>query len=154
MMSHSAWIAVHVIGVVVFLGNLMVTAVWKTLADRTGEPRVIAYAQRLVTVTDIAFTASGATLITVSGFVLASSWGGIGGPSWLTLGVVLFAGSGVIWLAVLIPAQLEQARITRELSPGGAIPDRYWRLARRWYVFGALATILPFANVFVMALKP
>jgi hypothetical protein len=26
--------------------------------------------------------------------------------------------------------------------------------ARRWYIFGALATVLPLANIFVMALKP
>jgi hypothetical protein len=34
------------------------------------------------------------------------------------------------------------------------IPDRYWRLSLRWYVFGSVATVLPLANVFVMALKP
>ncbi len=79
-MSHGTWIALHVLGAAVFLGNLIVTALWKTLADRTGNPSVIAYGQRLVTITDLAFTATGAALLTVSGFVLASDWGGIGGP--------------------------------------------------------------------------
>ena len=37
---------IHVLGVVLFLGNINVTGVWKTLADRTGDPRTIAYAQR------------------------------------------------------------------------------------------------------------
>jgi hypothetical protein len=37
---------------------------------------------------------------------------------------------------------------------GADIPDRYWRLSRRWCVFGSIATMLPLANVFVMALKP
>ncbi len=49
-MSHDTWVALHVLGVVVFLGNLVVTAVWKTLADRTRDASVVAYAQRLVTV--------------------------------------------------------------------------------------------------------
>jgi uncharacterized membrane protein len=84
--NNGAWIALHVLGVVLFLGNLIVTALWKTLADQTRDPRVIAYAQRLVTITDVAFTATGAALITVTGFVLASDWGGITGPSWLTTG--------------------------------------------------------------------
>jgi uncharacterized membrane protein len=44
-MSHEAWVGVHVLGFVVFLGNLIVTAVWKTLADRTRDPGEIAYAQ-------------------------------------------------------------------------------------------------------------
>ena len=153
-MSHDTWVALHVLGVVIFLGNLAVTAVWKTLADRTRDAHVVAYAQRLVTVTDLAFTATGGVLITISGFALADDWGGIGGPSWLTLGFSLFAVSGLIWIAVLIPVQIQQGRLARTFRVHGDIPDRYWRLARRWYVFGALATLLPFINVFVMAIKP
>jgi uncharacterized membrane protein len=152
--SHEAWVGVHVLGIVVFLGNLIVTAVWKTLADRTRDPRVIAYAQRLVTVTDVAFTATGATMITVSGFVLASDWGGIGGPTWLTVGFALFAASGLIWLTILIPTQMQQRRLARAFDDESGIPDRYWQLSLRWYVFGSIATVLPLANVFVMALKP
>jgi hypothetical protein len=60
-MRHEAWLALHILGVVLFLGNIVVTAVWKVLADRTRNPAVVAYAQRLVTVTDIAFTATGVT---------------------------------------------------------------------------------------------
>jgi uncharacterized membrane protein len=154
VMSHKAWVAMHVLGVVVFLGNLIVTALWKTLADRTRDARVIAYAQRLVTVTDIAFTATGAALITVSGLVLASDWGGIGGPSWLTLVFALFAASALTWLTILVPTQVQQSRLAHSFGDGGTIPARYWRLALRWYVFGSIATVLPLANVFIMAVKP
>jgi uncharacterized membrane protein len=137
-----------------FCSSLIVTAVWKTLADQTRDAPVIAYAQRLVTVTDAAFTATGAALITVSGFALASDWGGVTGPSWLTIGFGPFALSGLIWLTILIPTQVQQARLSRAFDVGADIPDRYWRLSRRWYVFGSIATMLPLANVFVMALKP
>jgi uncharacterized membrane protein len=47
-LSHDTWVALHVLGIVVFLGNLVVTAVWKALADRTRSPEVIAYAQQSV----------------------------------------------------------------------------------------------------------
>jgi uncharacterized membrane protein len=153
-MSNEAWIGLHVLGVVVFLGNLIVTAVWKTLADQTRQPAVVAYAQRLVTITDFAFTATGAALITVSGFVLADDWGGVGGAGWITLGLSLFAAAGAIWLVVLVPTQLQQARLARQFANRDAIPDRYWQLARRWYVFGVIATLLPLANIFIMTLKP
>jgi uncharacterized membrane protein len=152
-MSHGAWVGLHVFGAVVFVGNLVVTAVWKTLADRTREPHVVAYAQRLVTVTDFAFTATGAALILVSGFVLADDWGGIFGPSWLTLGLSLFAASGAIWLTILVPVQVRQARLARSFGETLEIPESYWRLARRWYVFGAVATVLPLITIFVMAVK-
>ena len=62
-MSFEAFKVVHLFGVILFLGNIIVTGVWKVLADRTGEPRVIAYAQRLVTLTDWIFTAGGVALI-------------------------------------------------------------------------------------------
>ncbi len=60
--------AIHLLGVVLFLGNIIITAVWKTLADQTREPRTIAYAQRLVTVTDWVFTLGGVVLILVGGY--------------------------------------------------------------------------------------
>ena len=64
-MSFEAFKVVHLFGVSLFLGNIIVTGEWKVLADRTGEPRVIAYAQRLVTLTDWIFTAGGVALILI-----------------------------------------------------------------------------------------
>ncbi len=154
-MGRDGWLVVHVLGVVLFLGNIVVTAVWKVLADRTREPRVVAYAQRLVTVTDVAFTATGAALIAVSGQVLADDLGGVsGGPSWLTWGWALFVASGVIWLVALIPIQVRQARLARRFRDASTVPDRYWHLSRLWAGFGALATVLPLANLYLMIVKP
>ena len=153
-MSHDGWVGLHVLGVVLFLGNLIVTAVWKVLADRTRQVDVIAYAQRLVAVTDIAFTAPGAILIAVSGGVLAGDVGGVTGPGWLTTGVILFALSGVIWLTILVPTQVRQTRLARRFKHEATVPDQYWRLALLWYVFGSIATVLPLANVFIMTVKP
>ena len=154
-MSYNAWLTLHILGVVVFLGNIIVTAVWKMLADRTRNPPVVAYAQRLVTVTDIAFTATGAVLIIVAGQVMAPEWGGVfGGPLWLTLGWSLFIASGVIWLALLVPIEVMQERLARSFRNAQEIPDRYWRLSRLWAVFGAIATVLPLLNLYLMVFKP
>jgi uncharacterized membrane protein len=154
-MSREAWLSLHILGVVLFLGNIIVTAVWKTLADRTQSPAVVAYAQRLVTITDVAFTATGVVLIIVSGQVLADDFGGVfSGPTWLTIGWSLFIASGVIWLAVLIPVEVRQARLAREFRDSPTIPDRYWRLSTIWAIFGAIATLLPLANLYLMVFKP
>jgi uncharacterized membrane protein len=96
--------ALHVTGVVVFLGNIIVTAWWKMAADRTRDPAVIAYAQRQVTVTDFIFTAAGAALIVGAGDAMAygyysDSWA----VPWIFWGRVLFFSVGAIWLFVLIP---------------------------------------------------
>lgn len=154
-MSREAWLSLHVLGVVLFLGNIVVTALWKVLADRTKSPPVMAFAQRLVTTTDIAFTATGAVLIVVSGHVLAEDFGGVfGGPAWLTIGWSLFIASGVIWAAALIPIEVMQARLARQFATEAAIPERYWRLSTLWSIFGAVATLLPLANLYFMVFKP
>lgn len=154
-MSRDAWLSLHILGVILFLGNLIVTAVWKTLADRTKNPPVVAYGQRLVTVTDFAFTATGALLIIVAGQVMAQDYGGVfSGPLWLTLGWSLFIASGVIWLTILIPIEVMQSRLARGFRNGGTIPERYWRLSLLWAIFGVIATILPLINVYLMVFKP
>ena len=42
----------HVLGVILLVGNVTVTAVWKVFADRTHNAVVVAFGQRLVTITD------------------------------------------------------------------------------------------------------
>jgi uncharacterized membrane protein len=153
-MGRDAWLALHILGVVIFLGNIIVTGAWKVLADQTRDATVIAFAQRLVTITDVAFTATGAALIATAGAVLANDFGGISGPSWITWGASLFFTSGAIWIAVLLPIQVRQARQARLFAVDRVIPSSYWRLARLWYVFGTVATLLPLASLYFMVFKP
>ncbi|MEZ5842074.1 MAG: DUF2269 family protein, partial [Hyphomicrobiales bacterium] len=62
-MSYEAYKSIHVLGVVLFLGNIIITGFWKAFADRTGNPVVIAFGQRLVTITDWIFTFGGVVLV-------------------------------------------------------------------------------------------
>jgi uncharacterized membrane protein len=145
----------HIVGVVLFLGNIVVTGWWKAMADRTGNPVVIAFAQRQVTLTDWVLTAAGALLVAGTGLGNAAlhdmDYLHI---RWLSWGYGLFVLSGVIWVMVLIPIQIAQARLAHAFAAGGAIPGRYWTLNRLWYVFGVTATLIPFANIYWMVYKP
>jgi uncharacterized membrane protein len=154
-MSYNAFKVVHLFGVVVFLGNIIVTALWKVMADRTGDARIIAYSQRLVTLTDWIFTAGGVVLILVGAYGMAAVAGlDLHRTTWLVWGQALLIASGVIWVVVLIPTQIAQARQARAFAQGGAIPDSYWRHGRRWMIWGVIATIVPLANLYVMVFKP
>jgi uncharacterized membrane protein len=144
----------HVLGAIVFVGNIMVTALWKVMADRSREPRVVAFGQRLVSLADAVFTAPGAVLVLVTCVLMAPTYGGeFWRVPWLAWGLALFGASAVIWAAVLIPIQVNQSRLARAFSDG-TIPDEYWRLGRRWMMWGALATLLPLVNVYFMVFKP
>jgi uncharacterized membrane protein len=144
---------IHVIGVVIFIGNIVVTAWWKVMADRTRDPKIVAFAQRQVTLTDWVFTFSGVVLVAVGGIGNAVLNGMPMTTLWLALGNGLFALSGLIWIAVLIPLQVKLARMAKEFSAALAIPERYWRLEQLWGSFGGLATVLPLANIVVMVFK-
>lgn len=154
-MSYSLLKTLHVVGAIVFVGNITVTALWKGMADRTRVPQVVAFGQRLVTLTDFVFTATGAALVVVSGLLMLRSF--VGDPwavQWVRWGMILFVVSGVLWAAVLVPIQVQQARLARSFARVGEIPERYWQLGRLWMFVGGLATILPLVNVFLMVYKP
>jgi uncharacterized membrane protein len=154
-MSYNAFKVVHLFGVVIFLGNIIVTALWKVMADRTGEPAIIAYAQRLVTLTDWVFTAGGVLFILVGAYGMAGLAGlDLRGTPWLIWGQTLFVISGLIWVFILIPTQIAQARQARAFADGTAIPESYWRHGRRWLIWGIIATLVPMANLYLMVFKP
>ena len=153
-MSYDAFKVIHLAGVVIFLGNIIVTGIWKVMADRTQEARIIAYAQRLVTITDWIFTAGGAMLIVLGAYGMVFTAGLDLTQFWLALGQSLFVASGVIWAAILIPTQIVQARQARAFAAGGPIPESYWRHSRRWMIWGTIATLLPLANLYVTVVKP
>jgi uncharacterized membrane protein len=76
------------------------------------------------------------------------------GPTWLLWGQILFIASAVIWVLFLIPTQIAQARMARAFAQGGPIPDSYWRLGRRWAIWGIIANLLPLATLYFMVFKP
>jgi uncharacterized membrane protein len=154
MDTYLALKTLHLAGVMLFLGNIVVTGWWKAMADHTRDPRIIAFAQRQVTLTDWVFTAGGAALLAAAGYGNAYLHGIALSTPWVALGHWLFVASGLIWVAILIPVQTLQARLARGFADGGPIPERYWRLGRLWMVFGIAATALPAANLYVMVFKP
>jgi uncharacterized membrane protein len=144
----------HLLGVVMLIGNVTVTSFWKVFADRTGDPRLIAHAQHMVTVTDWAFTLPGILLLGIGGF--GAAWvAGIDpfGGGWLVRAELLFAGSGAMWLLILVPLQIRLGRQARVFARGGPIPASYRRASRLWLVWGVAATIPLAAATYVMIAK-
>jgi len=146
--------SLHLLGVIIFLGNIIVTGWWKVMADRTKNPVIIAFAQRQVTLTDYIFTTGGVILILVTGIGNAvlheMDYLSI---VWLAWGFWLFILSGVIWAVILIPIQIKLAKMSQPFSKDGLIPDNYWHLERLWLFFGILATLLPLFNIYWMVFK-
>jgi uncharacterized membrane protein len=115
--SSYLWLkSLHLLGVVAFLGNIIITGWWKFMADRTRNSQVIAFAQRQVTLTDYVFTVGGAFIILVAGWGNAALHGmSVYQTNWLSWGLGLFSASGLIWLVILIPIQIRQEKWLRNL---------------------------------------
>ena len=146
--------SLHLLGVVFFLGNIIITGWWKNMADRTKNGKIIAFAQHQVTVTDYIFTAGGAAILFVAGTVNVSIHGLQYSSKWLSMGSLMFTISGVIWAVILIPIQIKQAKMAKVFSETNVIPQEYWKLCMSWNIWGVIATLLPIANIYWMTFKP
>lgn len=146
---------VHVTGIIMLLGNITATAIWKFFADRTGDARIIGFAQRLVTITDWSLTFWGIVLTIIGGY--GALWvAGISafGERWLVWSQGLFVVAGLIWLGLLVPIQVRQARAAKAFADGGAVPEAYRRDSRRWIVWGLVGTVPLVAATWLMVAKP
>lgn len=146
---------IHVVGVIVLLGNVTITAFWKVLSDMSGDIKLSAHAQRATIIADWLFTLPSILLILIGGYGMAYVGGmDLLGTPWLVLSQVLFVIPGIIWLAVLVPLQIRQSRsVQRTLKSGDADPN-YGRDSRIWLIWGIIATVPLVAAIYVMIAKP
>jgi uncharacterized membrane protein len=145
----------HITGVVMLMGNITVTAIWKFFADRDGRPHVLGFAQKLVTYTDWSMTVWGVVLTMAGGYGMAALAGwDLLGARWLVWSQLLFVAAGMIWLLVIVPIQRRQARMAREFGDGGVVPEAYRAESRRWLAWGLVSTVPLVVATWLMVAKP
>jgi uncharacterized membrane protein len=115
----------------------------------------MAFAQWLVTVTDFSFTLSGGFLMVVGGYGAAY----VGHLSlvetpWLVIGQMMMALAGAVWLGILVPIQVRQARWAQDFAVIGEVSAEYRQDSRTWLVWGLLSTVPLLAGLYVMVAKP
>jgi uncharacterized membrane protein len=146
----------HILAVVMFLGNITTGIFWKEYADRTRDPRIIAHALAGIIAADRLFTVPGVLLIVL---------GGVGAAmvahlpllrtGWIFWSLVLFTLSGVAFMGWLVPIQRRMLKLMQAGAASGQPDwDAYHRLSRGWAFWGAVALLLPLAAMVLMVLKP
>jgi len=143
----------HVLGAVMFMGNIVVSAAWMSLARRARHPEALRLGVRGLAVTDAVFTLPGALLVLLNGGIIATPYfqARVG---WVMVSLVLFLVSGVVWGAVLVPAQKRLSALMTSMPPGGPVPEGADALVSRWFRWGGIATLLPLVSLVLMVVKP
>ncbi len=141
---------IHVLSACLFLGNVIVSGTWAALAERTRNHEIIRFSNKLVLITDMLFTLSGALGVIITGHLMAERYGGSASHSWISWSYMLFGLSGLIWALVLLPIQLKQRQLLRKFDH---ITSEYLRLSKVWQICGAVATALPLPILYLMVTK-
>lgn len=155
MLTYYTLLFLHFTGVILLVGNITVTAVWKVFANRTDDASIIAFGQRLVTGTDFGLTIPGIVLTMVGGYGTAIMMGyPLFEEIWLIASQILFVVAGLIWIGILVPIQVRQARLARSFENGGVVPQEYRALSRRWITWGLISTVPMVIVLWLMVAKP
>lgn len=151
-MTYLFWKLIHIVSVIMFLGNIITGLFWAARAHKTKDFKMIAATFNSIINSDKYFTMPGVIGITASGFIAAVNGGfPILGTGWILWGIILFTISGITFSMYVAPLQ---KKILRLANSGNADWVAYEKLYKQWEVWGFVATVTPIGAVIIMVLKP
>jgi uncharacterized membrane protein len=155
-MSYLVWKLVHVLGVILFVGNITTGILWKVQADRTRNPELIAHACAGLTRSDRFFTMPGVLLLVLAGILAAISGNfPILGTGWIFWSIVLITISGLAFMLRVAPLQRRMHALAAAGTTDAEVDwPAYEAATRSWNIWGMIALLAPLVAVALMVLKP
>jgi uncharacterized membrane protein len=147
---------IHILSVVLFLGNIITGLFWKAQADATRDPKLQAHALRGIIRSDAFFTIPAVLLIIVTGVWLASEAGlPLLGTRWIAWSLIAFGISGALFGIFIAPLQRKLKNEALAAAPDSEWPSSaYRRMSRVWEIVGIIAILLPLGALALMVFKP
>lgn len=155
-MLYLALKVLHILAVLLFLGNIFTGLFWKGHADRSRNPELIAHTFEGIIRSDRLITIPSVVAILVAS-IIAAIVGRLPilGTGWIFWSIVLFILSGLAFCLRVAPLQVRPAELARASGPKGKFDcARYHALSREWDLWGLFALLTPVAAVILMVLKP
>lgn len=138
----------HILGAILFVGNVVVTGVWSAIFFAARATHDFGRAARAIIVADWWFTVGGGAVLTISGTLLARKRGlPLWGTPWIRQALLALTLSTALWLLVLVPVQ-------RSMGRGDLDEAALVRAYARWNVWGWAATVPLVYAVWCMVAKP
>ena len=151
-MIYSIWKLLHILAVILFLGNITVGAFWKLQADKSTDRLKIVEIFKNLIKADRVFTMPSVTALFIFG-VGAAMQGNLSlvETPWILWSIVMLIISAFVFMTKVVPLQkqiFELASSEEKFSW-----DLYLSLSRKWNVWGTIATVTPYIAVALMVLK-
>lgn len=142
---------IHIISVVLFLGNITIGVFWKRFGEKKNDPKEIASAFEGIIKADRLFTMPGVIGILIGG-IGAAVHGGLPllSTGWILWSIILFTVSGAVFMVKLVPLQ---KKIYALAASNNFKLDEYKALAKQWEMWGLIASVTPWIAVVLMVLK-
>ena len=145
----------HLIAVIIFLGNIFTGLFWMHIAKKTKDIKIISHSIKGVIKSDRLFTIPGVIVITGFG-ILAAIYGHIPilRTGWIFWTLILFSISGIAFAWKVAPLQSKIYKLTLKHEDKN---DFNWmgfnKVYMEWEVWGLVALLTPVAGLIMMTLK-
>lgn len=145
---------IHILAVIVFLGNIYTGLFWMSLATKSKNVLLIEHTMKGIIKSDRWFTIPGVIIITAGGMASAI-YGGVPmlKTGWIFWPIVLFTVSGIAFAWKVAPLQKKIHRLSVTGSDNENFWEDYTRLNKAWETWGGIASITPLAALVMMVLK-
>jgi uncharacterized membrane protein len=146
-------VLIHVIAVVIFLGNITIAPFWKANAEKKKDRLLILNTWEGIIRADKMFTMPGVILLLIFGIGGALHGGfNLISTGWIFWSIVLYVFSGAAFMVRVVPIQKKIVVLAKDESNFSW--DDYYKLAKQWDIWSSVATITPWIAVILMVIKP
>lgn len=153
-MEYTFYKLLHILAVIIFLGNIITGLFWMHIAVKTKNVVIITHTMKGIIAADNLFTTPGVIVITAAGFMAAI----IGhypilGTGWILWPIILFTLSGIAFMAKVAPLQRKIYSFASNTVAGDLDWQQFHALYRSWELWGLAALLTPLAAAVMMILK-
>jgi uncharacterized membrane protein len=145
---------VHILAVVVLLGNLFMAPFWRKRLAALGGAQARAVANRSVRIADFAFTLPGWVVVLATGIMLIIAGGWPSPHGWLDLSLALFLGWLVLWHILVLRTRKAMITQAQEAAGGGQASTELARHERQWQLWTYLSAAIVILILALMVTKP
>lgn len=154
-MNYSYLKLIHLIAVMIFLGNLITGLFWMHIAVKTKDLKIIAFAMKGIIKADRYFTIPGVIVITTGG-LLAAIYGHLPilKTGWIFWSIITFSISGLAFSFKLAPLQKRIYNLTLNKENSASFDwGNFGKVYLDWEIWGLIALLTPLAAFVMMTLK-